>query len=102
MKQQLQLLAEDPAGVGHGGELVVGEVLLAELHDVHPAGRRGAQEIGQRVLGRRGIEHQVEPRRGQSCAPFGAKFNGCHRREVWQAPALSLVGARGLASSYER
>ena len=39
-------------GEATADELVVGEVLLAQLHDVDAAGDRGAQQVGQLALRR--------------------------------------------------
>ncbi len=44
-EQRADALAQRARGVGHGGQLVVGQALLAELDDVRPARHRGAQEV---------------------------------------------------------
>ena len=44
-QQGAQPLAQRPRGVGDRDQLVVGQVLLAQLHDLHAPGHRGAQEV---------------------------------------------------------
>ena len=46
-QQRAEPLAQRARGVGDDQQLVVGKVLLAQLHDVHAAGDRGAQEVCQ-------------------------------------------------------
>ena len=78
-QQRAESLAERPRGVGDRDELLVREVLLAQLHDVDAAGDRRAQELGQR--GARSAD-EVQPRSGQTCAPVGAEVSDGHRSPV--------------------
>ena len=46
-QQRPEPLAQRRGGRGDGRELVVGELLLAQLHDVHAARHRGADQVGK-------------------------------------------------------
>ncbi len=48
-QQRAEPLAQRPRGVRDRDELLVGQLLLAQLNDVDAAGDRLAQQLGQRV-----------------------------------------------------
>ena len=91
-QQRAEPLAQRPRGVGDSRQLVVGEMLLAQLHDVHAAGDRPAQQVRQGACaGRGGVggrligdrpAHEVQPRGGQTSAPLGAEVSDGHRSPV--------------------
>ncbi len=72
IKQRAETLAQGARGVGHGDELFVAELLVAQLHDVDAAGDRRADHLGQRAPAGVGVAHEIEPRGGQSLAALGA------------------------------
>ena len=71
-QKRADALAQRTHRVGHRRQLVVGQMLLAQLHQVHAARHRGAHQLGQvhpgtlGLRGRRGRlrAHQVQPRGG--------------------------------------
>ena len=84
-QQRAEPLAERSRGVGDRDQLLVGKVLLAQLHDVHAAGDRLAQQAGQRGSGGGGVgarpigdrpTDEVQPRGGEARAPIGAESLG--------------------------
>ena len=72
-QERAEALAQRVRGVGDGGQLFVAELLVAQLHDLHAAGDRGVQHVGQRAPAGVGVADEVEPRGGQPLAALGAE-----------------------------
>jgi glycine oxidase len=78
-QERPEALAQHPRGVSDGGELIVGQLLLAQLHDIHSARDRAAQQLGQIAAGGHRAAHQVQPRRRQARPSLGAGVVCRHR-----------------------
>src|SRR4029077_16540998 len=105
-QQRAQALAQRVPGIGAGHQLLVGELLVAQLHDLHAAGDRGAQHVGQRPPAGSGVAHQVQPRGREPRAPVGAKVHSGHRFAVsqerpWPATVASInrMSSNGSSAS---
>ena len=108
-QQRAERLAHGARRARQLGQLVVAEALVAQLHDVHAAGDRAAEQALQLAQARRrGVEargaHQIQTRAGQARTPALAEIvarlliAAGHRSESGRrAEARSAVGRR-LAS----
>jgi glycine oxidase len=72
-QQRADPLAQRARGVRDGGELVVGELLVAQLHDVDAAGDSRADHVGQLAPAGFGVADQIQPRGGDPRASFAAE-----------------------------
>ena len=105
MKQRADPPHRARARVGDRRQLVVGEVLLAQLDDVDAAGDRGAEQVGQLAPARGALRpairaHQVQARAPQARARRSAPAASAgHRpKSRTEAPAARLAGRRSRTS----
>ena len=99
-QQRPQALAQGPRGVGDPHELVIGQLLLAQLHHVDAPRDRAAQQVRQPACvpsawPGHGRADKIQARRRQPHAPRSPCVDRRHRLEVWQARDAAREPVRG-------
>ena len=69
-------VARAPERLGGPDELVVGELLVAQLHDVDAAAQGRVEQAARIAAVRPRLEHEIEPRAGEPRPTFGAVHGG--------------------------
>ena len=64
-EQRAEPLAQLPCATSDRQKLLVAKGLVAQLHDVHPSGDRGSQQLGELTPPGCAVAHEVQPRVGQ-------------------------------------
>jgi glycine oxidase len=94
-QQRADPLAQRARGVRDGGELVVAELLVTQLHDVDAAGDGRANHLGEVAPAGFGVAHEIQARRRETRTPVAAEVGRAHR--------VSLAGrTRAVSRSQSR
>ncbi len=72
-QQRADALAQRARGVGDGRELVVAELLVAQLHDVDAAGDGRADHVGELAAAGFGVADQIQARGAQARAAVASR-----------------------------